>query len=159
MRKYIWTILLCITALGCNSCDPDRKTSSAPDPDMAATSAIKFVKESFIDLNQPGAYSLLSAGMQRKLTEDQFIDLVARMHPKAFPRVLTATEYETLPRQDMANIFLYGENGDKKFYYRLTMVDASYGNYKVAALFRIAEQPASPSRKPLPIKRSTADLR
>jgi len=126
---------------------------------MAALGAVSFARESFIDLNQPVAYGLLSEGMQRKLSEDQFINLVAEMHPKAFPRVVTATEYEPVPGQDAMNIFLYGENGGKKFYYRLTMRAAATGGYNVSALFRIAAQPASTSRKPLTVKRSTADMR
>jgi hypothetical protein len=126
---------------------------------MAALGAVSFAKESFIDLNQPVAYGLLSEGMQRRLSEDQFINLVAEMHPKAFPRVVTATEYEPVPGQDAVNIFLYGENGDKKFHYRLTMRASAYGGYNVASLFRIAAPTPSPSRKPLSVKRSTTDMR
>jgi hypothetical protein len=160
MRKYILTIFLCAIALGCDPPFPNRKSSTGPDADKAAIGAVKFARESFIDLNQPGAYNLLSEGMRRKLTEDQFINLVAEMHPKAFPRVVTATEYEPVPgQQEAMNIFLYGENGEKKFYYRLTMADAEYAGYKVTGLFRIAGPAPSTSRKPLPVKRSTADLR
>jgi hypothetical protein len=126
---------------------------------MAALAAVSFAKESFIDLNQPVAYGLLSEGMQRKLSEDQFINLVAEMHPKTFPRVVTATEYEPVPGQEAMNIYLYGENGDKKFYYRLTMRASAYGGYNVAGLFRIAAETPAASRKPLTVKRSTVDMR
>jgi hypothetical protein len=156
MRKYFLTILLCVITLGCDSW-PNNRGSNSPDPDMAALGAAKFARESFIDLNQPGAYRLLSEGMQRKLSEDQFIDLVAAMHPKIFPRVVTATEYEPLAGQEATNIYLYGENGNKKFYYRLTMKRAAYGGYRVAALFRIAAPQPSTSRRPLTVKRSTVD--
>ena len=159
MRKYFLTILLCVITSGCDSWLPKRTGSTGPDPDMAALGAVKFAKESFIDLNQPTAYRLLSEGMQRKLNEEQFINLVAEMHPQTFPRVVTATEYEPVPGRDAMNIFLYGENGTKKFYYRLTMAGEARAGYEVTGLFRIAVPPPSTSRKPLPIKRSTADLR
>jgi hypothetical protein len=158
MRKYILTILLCVIMSGCDPF-PNRNSNTNPDADTAALSAVKFARESFIDLDQPRAYGLLSQGMQSKLTQDQFIDLVAEMHPKTFPRVVTATEYEPVTGKQAMNIFLYGENGDKKFYYRLTIASSAYASYKVTALFRIAPPPPSPSRKPLPVKRSTADVR
>lgn len=159
MRKYILTIFLCAATLGCDALMPGRDSSRSPDLDMAALSAVSFAKESFVDLNQPVAYGFLTEGMQRKLNEDQFINLVAEMHPKAFPRVVTAMEYEPVPGRDAMNIFLYGENGEKKFYYRLTMSGAPSGGYNVAGLFRIAAPAPSTSRQPLPVKRSTAELR
>lgn len=121
--------------------------------------ALEFAKEAFIDLNQPEAYSFLTEEMQRSISFDKYIDTIARMHPDKFPRVVTAIEYEPLPGKDGMIILLYGENGDEKFHYRLTIKEKSYASYKVAGMFRVAEQPPSQSRTPLPTRRSTADLR
>lgn len=126
---------------------------------MAAVIAIEFAKEAFIDLNQPEAYGFFTEEMQKNVSFDKYIDTIARMHPNKFPRVLTATEYEPIPGKQAMLILLDGENADEKFHYRLTMTSTTYGGYKIAGMFRVAEQPPSASRRPLPVKRSTADLR
>ena len=128
---------------------------------MAAIRAIEFAKEAFIDLNQPEAYRYFTEELQRNVSFDKYIDTIARMHPVKFPRVVTATEYEPIPGKEVLVILLDGENEDEKFHYRLTMAGTTYANYKIAGMFRVAEQPASSAsgRRPLPVKRSTAELR
>jgi hypothetical protein len=158
MRNYLWLISLAFIASQSSSCILFFNPISH-NPDTAAISAIKFAKEAFIDLNQPEAYGFFTEEMQRNVSFDKYIDTIARMHPNKFPRVVTATEFEPIPGKEAILILLYGENADEKFYYRLTMAGTTYGDYKIAGMFRVAEQPPSTSRKPLPVKRSTADLR
>lgn len=128
---------------------------------MAAIRAIEFAKEAFIDLNQPQAYRYFTEELQRNVSFDKYIDTIAQMHPVKFPRVVMATEYEPIPGKEALIILLDGENEDEKFHYRLTMVGTTYANYKIAGMFRVAEQPAASAsgRRPLPVKRSTAQLR
>jgi hypothetical protein len=157
MRKSFEALLIITVLLGCNSCSVTLTTNL--DPDMAASRAVEFAKEAFIDLNQPIAYGFLSDEMQRKLSLNKFIDLIGQMHPAAFPLVETATDYETIPGQQSVYIWLYGENGKETFYHRLTMVGTNMTNYRVAGFVRMAELPPSQMRKPLRITRSTNDLR
>ena len=161
MRKYIRAAILSAVLLVSNSCVPILRipTSTKPNPDRAAISAIFFAKEAFIDLNQPGAYEFLSEELRRKFSLDQYINVIAQMHPKRFPKEVTATEYEPVPDKEAVYIWLYGENGDEKFYYRLRMEGTTATGYKVAEMLRVVRLPATQSRKPLPTSRSTAGLR
>ena len=158
MRKSIEILFLSLMLLASNSCIPTLN-AIRHNQEMAAIKAILFAKEAFIDLNQPEAYSFLSEEMQRNVSLDKFIETIGQMHPVAFPRVVTATEYEPMPGQKSMFIWLYGENEKEKFYYRLTMAGTTETDYKVAGMFRVAELPPSQMRKPLPIRRSTAGLK
>jgi hypothetical protein len=160
MRNYLRLISLAFIVLPSVSCVPFFNRTKH-DPDMAAVRAIEFAKEAFIDLNQPEAYGYFTAEMQRNVSFDKYIDTIARMHPLKFPLVLTATEYEPVPGKEALVILLDGENADEKFHYRLTMAGTTYTNYQIAAMFRVPNQPAASAsgRRPLPVKRSTAELR
>lgn len=161
MKSHIRAGFLIVTLMGCNSCLPTLPSFSAinHNPDLAATSATLFAKEAFIDLNQPGAYEFLTEEMQRSVSLEKFISVIAEMHPVAFPREVVATEYEPMLGQKSMFIWLYGENGSEKFYYRLTMAGTTEANYKVAGMFRLPELSPSQSRKPLRIRRTTAALK
>ncbi|HEY9403337.1 MAG TPA: hypothetical protein VIQ24_11780 [Pyrinomonadaceae bacterium] len=162
MRKYIWASILGAVLLGCNSCISVRFTmpaSAKHDPDLAATAAILFAKEAFIDLNQPEAYDFLSDGMRRHASLEQYINMIARMHPDGFPDEVTAAEYEAAPGEDAMFIWLFRKGREESFYYRLRMEVTAEMRYKVAEVERVDKLPASQSRKPLPARRSTAGLR
>jgi hypothetical protein len=158
MRNYLRLISLAFIVLPSVSCIPFFNRTSH-DPDTAAIRAIEFAKEAFIDLNQPEAYSYFTEEMQRSVSFDKYIDTIARMHPIKFPQVVTATEYEPVPGKEALVILLDGENADEKFHYRLTMVGTTYTNYEIASMFRVPHHPAASGRRPLPVKRSTAELR
>ena len=162
MRKYIWASIVSAVLLGCNSCIPiliPIPTSAKHDPDLAATIAVLFVKEAFIDLNQPGAYNFLSEDMQRSASLEQYINMVARLHPNGFPNEVTAAEYESASGKDAMFIWLYGKRGEENFYYRLKMEGTTETGYKVAEMLRVVRLPSSQSRKPLLARRSTVGLR
>jgi hypothetical protein len=81
---------------------------------------------------------------------DQFTDALKRSHPAAFPLSVNAIEYEPIPGQRGMNIYLYGENGDVKFYYRFAMEGVKETGYKVAGFWRHdGPYPASSQRRRL----------
>ena len=140
---------------GCASCVTF--TSFYHDPDKAAAKAVIFAKEAFIDLNQPEAYGYLSKDVRSNLSFDQFINVIAQMHPHKFPQVVEATEYEPVPGQKAVVIWLVGENASEKFDYRMVMVGTS-GGYQVAAVVRVQQKTPSHLRKPLSVRLSTNDF-
>lgn len=161
MNKYIRASIASAVLLACNSCINIRipiSRSDHHDPDFAAMTAVVFAKEAFIDLNQPEAYSFLSEEMQRSASLDQYINKIARMHPKAFPAEVTAEEYEKVQGKDAILIWLYGKKGDENFYYRLRMDGTIETGYKVAEMMRLVQPPSSLSRRALVGRRSTATL-
>ena len=151
---------LIVVLMGSNSCIPNFPSfrGISHNQDDAATRAILFAKEAFIDLNQPGAYEFLSEDMRRNLPLNKFIALIAQMHPAAFPRDVIATDYEPMPGQKSMFIWLYGENGSEKFHYRLKMAGTTETDYMVAGMLRVPELSSSQSRKPLRIRRTTEAL-
>jgi hypothetical protein len=162
MRKRIWAAVLGVAILSCMSCiaiPVPISTPAAYDPDLAATHAVIFAKEAFIDLNQPGAYDFLSEEMRRSASLERFINMVARMHPKGFPLEVTAAEFESAPKNDAMFIWLYGKNAEENFYYRLRMERINETEYKVAEMLRMVKPPTSQSRKMLLAPRSTIGLR
>lgn len=96
--------------------------------------------------------------MQQKLSLDKFIEIVARMHPETFPRVVVASEYEPMPGQQSMFIWLDGKSEKEKFRYRLAMKGCANMGYKVAGLFRVSQSRPSQMRKSLQAKRSTEEL-
>ncbi len=158
MRRVLHASFLLAILLGSNSCLPSF-TAINHNEDSAALSAIIFAKESFIDLNQPGAYQFLSEDMQKKLSLSRFIEVVAQMHPQTFPRVVVATEFEPMPGEQSMFIWLDGKNEKERFRYRLTMKGSVSTGYKIAALFRVGKTPPSQMRRSLETRRSTDDLR
>lgn len=158
MTRSVRASFLSLIVLGGVSCIPTI-TAIYHDEDKAATRAIIFAKEAFIDLNQPEAYSYLSEEMRSNVPLDKFIDVIGQMHLRRFPRVVVATEYEPLPAQNAMVIWLVGENESERFDYRIVMARTSAGEYKVAGMWRVTEKAPSQSRKPLPVRRSTDDLR
>ncbi|MGH9881917.1 MAG: hypothetical protein ACRD6N_10810 [Pyrinomonadaceae bacterium] len=157
MTRSIRASFFSLMVLGGASCVATI-TTIYHDQDKAATRAISFAKEAFIDLNQPEAYGFLSEEVRSNLSLDKFIDVIGQMHPRSFPRVVVATEYEPVPGQKAMMIWLVGENEGEKFDYQMAMSGTSAG-YQVTAVYRVAEKSPSQLRKPLAVRRSTDDLR
>lgn len=125
--------------------------------DMAAIEAVKFAKTAFVEQNFVKAHGMLPKETDAKFTSDSLKDMVTKMHPNSYPKVVTATEFERMPGKKAMLIYLYGENENEKFYYRLTMVGTSDSGYKVYQLYRRMEPypPSSELRAKLTVKRST----
>ena len=161
MRKFSRALIFgAALALGCG-CNvpfvPNFKLSNH-DPDQAAVGAIVFAREAFIDLDQPKAYALLSDETRQRVSFEQYLNVIARMHPKSFPREVVATAYQPIPTADAVLVWMQGEREGEQFYYRLTMKGKSPAGYKVAEMFRIERMPPPQSVLHLRTRRSTAEL-
>jgi hypothetical protein len=123
--------------------------------DVAAASAVQFAQTAIINQDYRTAYQQLSQESQRAFTVDRLKDLINEMHPKNWPRSITATEYEPVPGLRRVKIFLYGKGGDEDIIYMFVMDGTAETGYKVSGIFRL-QTPlrASTSRKPLPVRRT-----
>ena len=126
--------------------------------DKAAIRAVEFAEAAFVERNVDKAFSLLAPVSQNYYSKEKIAELLITMNSPTSPAVVTATEFEPALGQELMSIFLVGENGDEKFYYRLELLGTEPKGYRVSGLFRGRGQyPPSQLRKPLPIKRLTSD--
>lgn len=161
MRKFSRALIFAAALLpgcGCNVPFVPTLKFSNQDPDQAAVGAIVFAKEAFIDLDQPKAYALLSDEARQHVSFEQYLNVIARMHPQGFPKEVVATGHQPIPNADAVLIWMEGEGGGERFHYRLTMRGKSPAGYKVAEMFRTEKMAPPQSVLPLPTRRSTADL-
>jgi hypothetical protein len=129
---------------------------SKQNPEKAAASAIEFAKAAFVEKDTDKAFNLLDPEFQAYATKEKFTDVISVINTPTSPTVVTATEFEPIPGQDGVNVFLVGEKGAEKFYYRIPMKGTEAKGYKAAGVFRVHGQfPPSESRQPLQVKRST----
>ena len=143
MNKHIFLFasLICALSLGC----APQVNVFHHEPSMAAKQADRFAETVFITRNFEEAYGMLSDGMKAHFSFEQFKELVAKMHPSGYPLNVRSTEFEPMPGQKAMNIFLVGEHGEKKFYYRFTMEGVKETDYKVSGLWR-GQGPYPPSK-------------
>ena len=120
------------------------------DEASAGKKAEEFAQLVFVKQDVENGYALLAEGMQRYVSREQFKTVISKLHPQAFPKTVTASEYEPMPGEKAVYIFLTGENSGEHFYYRLTMEGTATTGYKVLRLNR-ADQPypSSNEKKPL----------
>jgi hypothetical protein len=132
--------------------------ASKQNPDAAAVSAVEFAKTAFVEREVERAYDLLDPEFQAYAPRERFAEVLTTMNSPSSPVVVTTTDFEQIPGQDGMNIFLTGESGDEKFYYRLAMKGSEEKGYRVAGVFR-GPRPYAPSeqRRPLPMLRSTSE--
>jgi hypothetical protein len=124
---------------------------------MAAASAVEFARAAFIERDIDKAYCLLDPEAKGNVPRERFIEHITAMNSPTSPAVVTATEFEPIPGQEGMNIYLVGENGGEKFYYRLPMRESEGKGYKVVGVLRAKRESApSESRQPLGVKRTTA---
>ena len=122
-----------------------RATIISHDEDMAAKSAIEFSKIAFIQHDVQHSYSLLSDAAKKMIPFEKYSQVFFQMHPSLYPLSLTAEEFEPMPGQKGMNIFLYGENGSEKFFYRVTVEGTAGTGYKVSGIYR-GNGPHPPSK-------------
>lgn len=119
------------------------------DEQAAARAAAKFAGLAFVRSDYSGAHAMLSPQMQQALPMDKLAAEVAKMHPKARPSEVVATDFEPLPGQQAMNIYLKAATGDDTFFYRFLMVGDEGSGYRVGGIWR-GSGPYPPSaRKPL----------
>ena len=146
MKIRILVLLMWILLLGC----VPQVNVFRHEPSMAAKEADRFADTLLIKRNLEEAYGLLSDGMKAHFSLEQFKELVGKMHPLAYPLKIQSMEFEPIPGQKAMNIFLIGEHGEEKFYYRFTMEGVKETDYKVSGLWRgNGPYPPSKMRKPL----------
>lgn len=142
-------ILALIALLSTVACVPTVRTFTH-SPDMAAQEAEKFVRVALIERDFQVAYGMLADKQKRDMSFDKFVEVVRSIHPISFPTTATPTEYEPVPGQQMMNIYLYGENGDEKFYYRFELSGDVKEGYRVFGLWRHdGPYPTSPLKRRL----------
>lgn len=102
------------------------------------------------------AYGLLDAEVQSNAPKEKFTEVVMSIVAEISPTVVTATEFEPIPGQEMMNIYLTGEKGAEKLYYRIPMRGNAEKGYRPVGILRGQYAP-SEFRQPLQIKPSTGD--
>ena len=114
---------------------------------LAAQEAQRFAQVALIEHDFQKAYGMFGENGKTAVSFDQFTEAVRSSHPIAFPLSVTAIEYEPIPGQRGMNIYLYGENGNEKFYYRFVMDGVketatrsqAHGDTKVRILLRLED--------------------
>ena len=139
MKKIGFTALALVFLISCTT------TIISHDVDMAAKSAIEFSKVALIKHDIQNSYTLLSDNMKKTIPLEKYSQVISQIHPSLFPLSLTAEEFEPIPGQKGMNIFLHGENGPEKFYYRFVMEGTAETGYRVSGIFR-GNGPAPPSK-------------
>lgn len=90
-------------------------------PSLAAASATEFAQVAFVEQNVDKAFSLLHPDFQAYGTKEKLSQVLTTMNTPTAPRTITTTDYEPVIGQEVMIIYLTGENGAEKFYYRILM--------------------------------------
>jgi|WetSurMetagenome_2_1015567.scaffolds.fasta_scaffold109630_1 hypothetical protein len=150
MRAIISGIIALMFLISC------RVTVISHEEELAAKSAIDFAKVALIRQDIQHSYSLLSDNAKKTTSFENYSQILSKIHLSSYPISLTAEEYEPIPGQEGMNVFLYGENGSEKFFYRLIMEGTARKGYKVSGIYRgNGPYPPSNLRKKLKIAYST----
>jgi hypothetical protein len=150
MNSWIKAIVLSVLAAtaGCSG------HASKQDPDKAAASAIAFARAALVERDMDKAYSLLDPEVQSNAPKEKFVEVAMSIVADISPTLVTATEFEPIPGQEMMNIYLTGEKGAEKIFYRIPMRGNAEKGYKAVGILRGQYAP-SQSRQPLQVKPST----
>jgi hypothetical protein len=133
----LYSFILAMSLLGCiESIDHDAA--------VAGKKAEEFAQIVFVKQDVENGYALLADGTRRYVSREQFKDVLAKLHPRAYPKDVTASEYEPMPGERAIYIFLIGDNSGERFYYRLTLEGTATTPYRVLRLDR-AREPYPPS--------------
>jgi hypothetical protein len=144
-RGYrLYLLILALVLMGCiESIDHDAA--------VAGKKAEEFAQLVFVKQDIENGYALLADGAKRYVSLDQFKKVLAKLHPRAYPKNVRATEYEPMAGEKAIYIFLIGDNSGERFYYRLTLEGTATTPYRVLRLDRSGEPyPASSDKKKLP---------
>ena len=128
--------IIVLTAILLSAACVPTVTTFTHSPGMAAQEAEKVARVALIERDFQQAYGMLADIPKANMSFDKFVEIVRSIHPMTFPITATATEYEPIPGQRMMNIYLYGENGDERFYYRFEMNGDAKAGYKVFGIWR-----------------------
>lgn len=129
MRHRVLLLAFVMALMAC-------KGSIDHDEISAAKTAVEFAQAAFVKRDVENAHALLSDSARRYVPPEKFKETLSRLHPKAFPVSVTASEYEPMRGEKAIHIYLTGENSGERFYYRLTMEGAAATGYRVARFYR-----------------------
>lgn len=110
--------------------------SLSHSPSIAGEQAQRFAEVAFVQRDFSKAYGLLAESGKSYGSAEQFREFINQKHPSAFPSFVTATAYEPVPGQTKINIYIYGENGSEKFYYRMITEGSQERGYSVSGFDR-----------------------
>lgn len=117
------------------------------DESSAGTRAVEFAQVAFVKQDIENGYAMLSESTRRYVSLEQFKEVLSKLHPRAFPTQVTATEYEPMAGEKIMHIYLIGENSGEHFYYRLAMEGTAATGYRVLRIYRGNEPYPSSSDK------------
>jgi hypothetical protein len=148
-HKSIWpgyrlySLILAVGLMGCIE-------SVQHDAAVAGKKAEEFAQIAFVKQDIENGYALLADGTRRYVSREQFKQVVAKLHPRAYPKNVKASEYEPMAGEKAIYIFLMGENSGERFYYRLTLEGSATTPYRILRLDRASEPyPSSSDKKSL----------
>jgi hypothetical protein len=101
------------------------------DEALAAKRALEFAKVVLIEKDFVRGHELLADGGKRHIPLDKLKQTVASMHPREYPKKVTALEYEPMVGEKAIYIFLSGNTGEELISYRLTLEGTATTDYKV----------------------------
>lgn len=127
--------------------------ASRQDPEKAAVRAVEFAQAALVDRDVDKAYALLDAEAQSNVPRERFAEVIADMNSDTEVTAVSATEFGPIPGKDLINIYLTGESGHDKLYYRVPMRGNEEKGYKPVGILRRNDSP-SESRQPLQVTRS-----
>jgi hypothetical protein len=139
-KYYFYPLMFAVGLMGCVE-------SVNHDELSAGKKAEEFARNAFVKQDIENGYALLADGTKRYVSLAQFKEVVSKLHPKAFPKTVIASEYEPMAGEKAIYIFLMGENSGEHFYYRLTMEGTATTGYKVLRLDRAGQPYPSSNEK------------
>mgnify|MGYP001614693691 CR=1 FL=1 len=113
MRNHFLPLAFVMGLMGCAA-------SINHDEVLAGRRAVEFAQVAFVKHDVENGHALLSDSTKRRVSLEKFKEVLSRLHPKAFPTSVTASEYEPMLGEKAIYIYLVGENSGEHFYYRLT---------------------------------------
>lgn len=122
--------------------------ASKQNPEKAAAVAEEFVRVAVVDRDMDKAYSLLDPEVQSNAPKEKFVEILADMNSHGSPTKITAIEFEPIVAEEGLNIYLTGENGGERFYYRIPMRGDDKTGYKPVGILRGQYAPSG-LRQPL----------
>ena len=129
MRYHFFLLAFVVGLMGCAE-------SINHDEVLAGRRAVEFAQVAFVKHDIENGHALLSDSTKRRVSLEKFKEVLSRLHPKAFPTSVTASEYEPMLGEKAIYIYLVGENSGEHFSYRLTMEGTATTGYRVLSLDR-----------------------
>src|SRR5262245_47384274 len=96
---YFYPIVFAVGLMGCME-------KINHDASSAGKKAEEFAQVAFVKQDVENGYALLADGTKRYVSLEQFKAVLSKLHPKGFPKTVTALEYEPMHGETAIFIFL-----------------------------------------------------